>query len=61
MRRRWLGLREPVSAGQALVSGVAIWTLFFGAWWAATAAGWSLREPAFWPEWVEKVDTQQAA
>ena len=40
MRRRWLGLREPVSAGQALVSGVAIWTLFFGAWWAATAAGW---------------------
>ena len=28
---------------------------------AATAAGWSLREPAFWPEWVEKVDTQQAA
>ena len=28
---------------------------------AATAPGWSNREPAFWPEWVEKVDQQQAA
>jgi hypothetical protein len=24
---------------------------------AATAAGWSNREPVFFPEWVEKVDT----
>ena len=28
---------------------------------AATAPGWSSREPVFWPEWVEKVDQQQAA
>ena len=28
---------------------------------AATAPGWTNREPAFWPEWVEKVDHQQAA
>ncbi|MCM8557322.1 hypothetical protein [Sphingomicrobium sediminis] len=28
---------------------------------AATAAGWSNREPAFWPEWVEKVDAEEAA
>lgn len=28
---------------------------------AATAAGWSSREPVFWPEWVEKVDTEAAA
>ena len=28
---------------------------------AATAAGWSGREPVFWPEWVEKVDAQAAA
>jgi hypothetical protein len=28
---------------------------------AATAPGWSGREPVFWPEWVEKVDQQQAA
>lgn len=28
---------------------------------AATAPGWSSREPIFWPEWVEKVDLQQAA
>ena len=28
---------------------------------AATAPGWSSREPVFWPEWVEKVDVQQAA
>ncbi|MDQ3245350.1 MAG: hypothetical protein M3Q52_00370 [Pseudomonadota bacterium] len=28
---------------------------------AATAPGWSNREPAFWPEWVEKVDLQAAA
>ena len=28
---------------------------------AATAPGWSSREPIFWPEWVEKVDMQQAA
>src|SRR6476620_6509533 len=28
---------------------------------AATAPGWSNREPVFWPEWVEKVDQQQAA
>ena len=24
---------------------------------AATAAGWSSRQPAFFPHWVEKVDT----
>ncbi|MES2002231.1 MAG: hypothetical protein V4444_07995 [Pseudomonadota bacterium] len=28
---------------------------------AATAPGWSSREPVFWPEWVEKVDVAQAA
>ena len=28
---------------------------------AATAPGWSSREPAFWPEWVEKVDNRAAA
>ena len=28
---------------------------------AATAAGWSGREPVFWPEWVEKVDQAAAA
>ena len=28
---------------------------------AATAPGWSGREPVFWPEWVEKVDLQAAA
>lgn len=28
---------------------------------AATAAGWSSREPTFYPEWVEKVDTDAAA
>ena len=28
---------------------------------AATAPGWSNREPVFWPEWVEKVDLEQAA
>ncbi|WP_425505243.1 hypothetical protein [Sphingomonas sinipercae] len=28
---------------------------------AATAPGWSNREPAFWPEWVEKVDFPAAA
>ncbi|MEQ7873151.1 hypothetical protein ABDK56_03985 [Sphingomonas sp. ASV193] len=28
---------------------------------AATAPGWSSREPVFWPEWVEKVDIAQAA
>ena len=28
---------------------------------AATAAGWSNREPVFWPEWVEKVDEAAAA
>ena len=28
---------------------------------AATAAGWSNREPVFWPEWVEKVDVAAAA
>ena len=28
---------------------------------AATAPGWSNREPVFWPEWVEKVDLQAAA
>jgi hypothetical protein len=28
---------------------------------AATAPGWSSREPAFWPEWVEKVDLRAAA
>ena len=28
---------------------------------AATAAGWSTREPVFWPEWVEKVDAAAAA
>jgi len=28
---------------------------------AATAPGWSNREPAFWPEWVEKVDLKTAA
>lgn len=28
---------------------------------AATAPGWSSREPVFWPEWVEKVDIEQAA
>jgi hypothetical protein len=27
---------------------------------AATAAGWSAREPSFFPEWVEKVDTRMA-
>lgn len=27
---------------------------------AATAAGWSNREPSFYPEWVEKVDTSKA-
>lgn len=27
---------------------------------AATAAGWSNREPVFYPEWVEKVDTDSA-
>ena len=27
---------------------------------AATAAGWSSREPAFYPEWVEKVDISAA-
>jgi hypothetical protein len=27
---------------------------------AATAAGWSAREPSFFPEWVEKVDTRLA-
>lgn len=28
---------------------------------AATAAGWSNREPTFYPEWVEKVDISKAA
>lgn len=28
---------------------------------AATAVGWSNREPSFYPEWVEKVDTSKAA
>ena len=28
---------------------------------AATAPGWSNREPVFYPEWVEKVDTAAAA
>ena len=28
---------------------------------AATAPGWSSREPVFWPEWVEKVDLKAAA
>lgn len=28
---------------------------------AATAPGWSTREPVFWPEWVEKVDHADAA
>jgi hypothetical protein len=28
---------------------------------AATAPGWSSREPAFGPEWVEKVDSRAAA
>jgi len=28
---------------------------------AATAPGWSNREPGFFPEWVEKIDTQSAA
>jgi len=28
---------------------------------AATAPGWSGREPVFWPEWVEKVDLKTAA
>ena len=28
---------------------------------AATAPGWSNREPVFWPEWVEKVDLAPAA
>jgi len=28
---------------------------------AATAPGWSNREPVFWPEWVEKVDLATAA
>ena len=28
---------------------------------AATAPGWSSREPVFWPEWVEKVDNKAAA
>ena len=28
---------------------------------AATAPGWSNREPVFFPEWVEKVDTKAAA
>src|ERR1700741_3107867 len=27
---------------------------------AATAAGWSAREPSFFPEWVDKVDTAVA-
>ncbi len=27
----------------------------------ATAPGWSSREPVFWPEWVDKVDHQEAA
>lgn len=27
---------------------------------AATAPGWSNREPVFWPEWVEKVDVAAA-
>ncbi len=27
---------------------------------AATAAGWSSREPSFYPEWVEKVDMSKA-
>ena len=27
---------------------------------AATAAGWSNREPSFYPEWVEKVDLSKA-
>jgi len=27
---------------------------------AATAAGWSTREPTFYPEWVEKVDVSKA-
>ena len=26
---------------------------------AATAPGWSTREPVFWPEWVEKVDSRR--
>ena len=28
---------------------------------AATAPGWSYREPSFYPHWVEKVDTASAA
>ncbi len=28
---------------------------------AATAPGWSNREPLFWPEWVEKDDLSEAA
>ena len=27
---------------------------------AATAAGWSSREPVFWPEWVEKIEAEAA-
>ena len=37
--RPLLGLREPVTPTRAFVSGVAIWALFFGVWYAATAAG----------------------
>lgn len=29
--------------------------------YAATAPGWSAREPGFYPEWVEKIDTSRAA
>ncbi len=28
---------------------------------AATAPGWSTREPSFFPEWIEKVDMSKAA
>lgn len=37
--RRRFGLRQPVSRTQAIVSGVAIWALFFGLWEGVSAAG----------------------
>lgn len=36
-RQPWLAIRAPISQGRTLFLGIAIWVIFFGAWWLATA------------------------
>lgn len=38
-RKRRFGIRRPVTRTRAIVSGLAIWALFFGLWEAVSAAG----------------------